>query len=815
MSVKENQTIFHEGQDVNSVNVLLKGKAEAYISLFENSEEKSENNILKQSYRIFELGQNTFIGASDILLSGKYSLTCHTVEDSNVYGIVAKNQEQLKAILASNKDYGAFFTASLSALITQSYTAFNKIQEFAAQLGALCDNLSVFLWAHKAHKNFTYLPSGRCFSEGFENYQKILENEATVPDEFSSLFFEQDNSSVFETSYSYSSNLNTSKIKYYKSILNIPSDICKSYFTSDDYVTEYHIKDASECLYDILNSIKNAFRAADSYMSDLFTAGEDCILAEYSEAAAELARSGGNNSTLLRIIGYAMERIKKAIERYKSDYLYTPDIEPKQLDELYAWIESQGISKSQPVSAAWGDNSGEMLPEELRDSARKIVEYSEIPWKQAELFLEDLKLYGRHKSHLQDSESRNLVSSITSNFFLIYENVLKKAVEQKDNSRLINMFLTYAYMDERLLNPKHTLELYRLAGRNLTKAQSSVYDIKTWLTMVYEMEKEPSINEFGQDYYGVFREMKKRGELTDKDKAAYDNGKDNRLKHEINNLFRINQKVCHGQINSYFPILSDEMVARELSKAIVTPELVEQDIVKVLEIDFSAFHREVSFRNAEKDIEKEFIQKFAKPDIILMPTFGSRQVMWQELTGRDRSTSARFVLPLFTSENLFDLIIKLIGNFRWELCRTMMGASWNDVSESSLTSDYTDFIQFYKKNKELSEEAKEKITTQIQKYRNSTREIFTSDYETWIKYESKGILRLNKIARSVLFKHCTFSRKIRESLEKQPVFSDMINQFKNQRTKLVKSLESKYNRYAKLGPLDSELEENLIFYRDL
>jgi hypothetical protein len=293
--------------------------------------------------------------------------------------------------------------------------------------------------------------------------------------------------------------------------------------------------------------------------------------------------------------------------------------------------------------------------------------------------------------------------------------------------------------------------------------------------------------------------MKKHGEVTDKDKADYDNNRDNRLKHEISNMFRINHKVCHGQISSYFPILNDEMITRDLSKALVTAETVQSNIKQILDIDFSALYRELSFKSTDKNIEKEFIMKMAMPDIILMPIFGSRVSMWQELTGRDRSTPGRFVIPIFTAENIYELILKLIGNFRWELCRTMMGAAWNDVSESSLTSDYTDYIQFYKKNKDLSDEAKEKLATQIQKHRNMTREIFTSDYETWINFEAKGILRLNKVARSVLMKHCPFSKPIRTQLIKQPAYNGIITQFNNLRAKHAKSLEGHYSKIVRSG----------------
>jgi hypothetical protein len=244
--------------------------------------------------------------------------------------------------------------------------------------------------------------------------------------------------------------------------------------------------------------------------------------------------------------------------------------------------------------------------------------------------------------------------------------------------------------------------------------------------------------------------------------------------------------------------------------------MLNEAINKVLSVDFSAFHREISYKNLEKGIEKEFIMKAVMPDIILMPTFGSRPVMWQEISGRNRTTPGRFILPAFTSENLDDMILKVIGNYRWELCRTMMGVFWNDITQKSITSEYTDYIQFYKKNRDLTDEGKEKVKALTIKYRNMMREIFTAEYETWINYESKGNIRLNKVVRGIFYRNCPFAKPIRENLEKQPMYSEVAIQFKNLRAKQAKVIESRYNKIFKSAiEIDEECKQNLKFYKDM
>ena len=80
--------------------------------------------------------------------------------------------------------------------------------------------------------------------------------------------------------------------------------------------------------------------------------------------------------------------------------------------------------------------------------------------------------------------------------------------------------------------------------------------------------------------------------------------------------------------------------------------------------------------------------------------------MWQEVGGKNKGTPGRFCFPAFTNGNIDDMMVKVVGRFRWELCRCIQGMAWNDVKVKSLTSEYMDYIQFYRKNRDLSDEAR-------------------------------------------------------------------------------------------------------------
>ena len=76
---------------------------------------------------------------------------------------------------------------------------------------------------------------------------------------------------------------------------------------------------------------------------------------------------------------------------------------------------------------------------------------------------------------------------------------------------------------------------------------------------------------------------------------------------------------------------------------------------------------------------------------------------------------------------------------------------WNNLHYPSLTSEYTDYLQFYRKNSDLSPEAKVKIKTQLTQNGNRHRDVFTKDYADWILRDAKGAMRVNRVVRNILY----------------------------------------------------------------
>jgi hypothetical protein len=454
------------------------------------------------------------------------------------------------------------------------------------------------------------------------------------------------------------------------------------------------------------------------------------------------------------------------------------------------------------------------IPEELYNSADKILAYAGISQENADLFKSNLESFINMKDKsFSEGSSRAIRVQLSTTFFEAYTSVFKRVQEEDNSDQLYIMFLNFGYMDERLLSVEQTNTLYKLAKEFAGHSIGSVYHLKPWLQEIYQRNQEPSVNEFGLDYHEVFAEIKRQKEVTDKDKPAYDADLDGRLNHEITNLFKLGQRLCYGQTSGYFPILHREMISHDLEASLVTPAKIEASINKILAVDFSAFHREIVFTHTNRQLAHELIMKPVFPDIILIPCFGHRSVMWQVLSGKVKTSPGRFLFPLFTNEDLDDMMIDAVAQFRWDLSKNMSSYVINKANDISLYSDYSDYIQFYAKNRDLSADAREKLKTVIKRHRNSPRNIFAADYQTWINYESNGLLRLNKVAREILFKHCPFSRTIRDNLLTNPQYNAIITQFDKARLRQCKILEARYMKVNKSGNIDPDLTGNMIYYK--
>lgn len=418
-----------------------------------------------------------------------------------------------------------------------------------------------------------------------------------------------------------------------------------------------------------------------------------------------------------------------------------------------------------------------------------ILSYSGVSSEVAAMFEEQITAFKATENRYDSSdESRALRRSIGSTFYNIYLPAFLKSLTDNNLPIEVKMFFMFGFVDEELAGEKYTTTLYNMAKAYVPDPKGNVFTIYEWLKKIFMLEVEPSRNEFDQDWPTYLRDQKSSGSINEAQMEAMFNNPQKRLEFEIHNLFTLGNRMTFGRISSFVPVFDSQNVLRPLDMAYQTSSRVNEYFDMIRSIDYGVFCRQAVYSNTDIGITQLYYDDDITPYMILMPNVGSRASLWQEIDGKNRRTRARMIVSIFNTENTEEAMIKLFGEFRWEMCKTSQGVHWNDVTDPSLTSMYCDYLQFFKKNSSLSAENKEKLKTDLKKYSNNYKNVFIADYLSYIKFESAGSPRLNKVSREILFTFCPFSKEIREKIGDTPQYTELINHYQAHMGNLIKPI---------------------------
>ena len=412
-----------------------------------------------------------------------------------------------------------------------------------------------------------------------------------------------------------------------------------------------------------------------------------------------------------------------------------------------------------------------------------------------------------------DTGASQIRHKLTDDFLRLYTNLALKYVTGETTDDVVKMFLVFGYIDEDLAGRENAEELYKLLKADISLESEQIYTFISWLQAIYDGKKEPSRNEFDMDYTDYLRSERVAGKITAQDEKMLLEDTKAKVEYELKNFFPTTNKITFGHISTYCPFFSSHNVIDDLGKGLLSVTKLIQQREHVRNIDYQIFYKEVVYTNPSIGVNAEFIHKEILPDIILMPNYGARGVMWQEVEGKKRATPCRMVLPMFTPENLRVMFLRICGEYRWEMCKRTHGSHWNDPSSNCLTADYFDYLQFYRKNNDLSADAKEKVKTLMTKARNSIKEAFVLDYIVWVAYESDGSPRLNKVARSILFNHCPFPAATRQKLTSNPIYLSVIQRHTSKYEQLLHRMNNLCQKITNSGKdLPEEFQQEIVFF---
>ena len=591
---------------------------------------------------------------------------------------------------------------------------------------------------------------------------------------------------------------------YYDQLGLMPADIKRSYYSTHTSLTTAAIMEAadhtglimrlSEALDSYNSNLREDYRSSVNLFDLYLNLRMHCDATP--EVCAQIDEAVGEYDTQVSSMGLMSdEELSGRRAKYMTAAAANQSVPlPQEAEDI---LPAKDSGLSQGITPA-KDNAFDPY-KRIRGSINIILEFAGISGEEAAHFEELIKQYRALKEkNSTDKEVKKLKSEISAAFYRIYEAAFLAAVKMKHKPpEIVRLFLYFGYIDEELMGVDNTLQLLKLADRLDSDGHKdlNVYTAYEWLKLIYDGEREPSINEFEQDYPAYLKSLRQAGDIDDTIEEFMLFSPEERLHFEIDNFFKGAMGIAGGRSSSFCPVLSAHSFVRPPEQSFITGRNVDKNWSAIRDTDYSLFYRECLYQNESYKISKELILKEVKPEMIMLPQVGKLGGMWQEISGISKDTPARMFLPIFSDEDLNLIQLRLAGEFRWAICRRVQGVRWNNISVPSLTSHYYDYLQFYKKNKEISSAAKEKLRSQIHSCRNSYENVFVLDYIQWIRFESKGIPRLNRAARQILSTFCPFSAAVRDKLGANPLYSSLIRHHESTANEKRRLLENKYSKF--------------------
>lgn len=592
--------------------------------------------------------------------------------------------------------------------------------------------------------------------------------------------------------------LNEEEMEYMEELMAIPDNVRGAFFEASEYMLQKHLNDIVTVAEDVAGFYEEIEQYLEQNGTALIADDSDNLFSMYEDLILQVAGKKGNVSTLLKkaeeILKYAnaFEGIdRKVVEKVKNNY--QEKLKMMGVDaNAAAQVAPEGATVTAETEAPSGGavsnyTSAQMdiIRKITQNTTEKIIAYAGLDEEKNEKLRQQLTVYAATEDkRATTDEVSKIRRSLTALYYDYYEAVITKYVKEEKPIPLLELFLNFGMLDEHLVSDEALADLF-YTKRDEDMGGYQIYTMKEWLFKIYQGEHEPSRNEFDMDYDATFRDMKKTQKFTKEQEEAYKHDQQGKMVFELRNMLTSTNKMTQGQIMTFCPILCVEE-GESVKNMLIQKSVVKKTFDTLLQIDYSCFYREVAFWDSEHGVSKEYIQKEIKPIILLMPNVGTKGAMWQELSGPRKDTPARFALSIMCRENLTKLAVGMLGQYRWEICRNVQGVYWNDLSEKSLTSEYFDYAQFFKKNRDLSQQAKDKIKQNLVKAKNSFRGLFVQDYMEWVLLESKGSQRLNKVCREILCEYIPFPKKIRDVLRQHPSYGASIEKFERHNAERMK-----------------------------
>ena len=817
-SIEAGKVVLAEGSPGNTLIILHQGT----ISLRLSPDQAKEKNI-SSSYYVTSVKGPAIFGSSSILsnLPNFY----HAIsETSCVVSVYAANYDSMLKIIQSKPQIALLTLNTILKEISQIQEKITRIYSFIKYAANIHYALS-FAFSKIHPDQFTPEKMEMDESQVLDktivaarnNLKKLTAKGFKIPDVIDNPYLKKDFTSVIGLDFENTLSIDTESFEYYQEFMSLDSAILTAIAQKKPQFFALNGKKISQEFINIHVDIHDAYHDCVS-ICDLIMHGQYSWLEKFSLESEVWLKNQKVDPTISSSSQFLMENLRVLNDQFQKLWTQnrynTESVSINKINQYVSFCRQQQINQPAPVKTNIDTRNDGGAMNMAKDALNKILQYAEIEPEKQKQFKELLEKFKKFPNPMEsDDDVKKVKRAISPIYWLIYEkSILRYLMRKEPLPKLLEVFFITGFMDETLLDPEHIEFLFANVKR--IESKYPIWDAIGWLEQIYLGKAPTSINELGVTFFEMLRqENRDAGWKKETDLPASVNSPEARVRFEIHNMLATTVKLTSGSIINHFPILTRFHFTQAIDRAIVTAEKLEAEIDRLLKIDFSAYHREILYMNEKMGIPKEFIQIQVIPNMILVPSIGPVFQYWQEREGNNRVSAGRLVCPIFATDDLYDMLLHVSAAYRWDLTKTLLGPDWNNITSSSLTADYTDYVQFFKKNRDLTQENKEKLATEFKRFRDD-RARFINDYMIWIKFESEGTQRLNKVVRKIMAKHIPFTKVIRENLLKLPSFADIIQKSINIKRRKAIELEPKYKklRADNNGILPPELESTMKFY---
>ena len=393
-------------------------------------------------------------------------------------------------------------------------------------------------------------------------------------------------------------------------------------------------------------------------------------------------------------------------------------------------------------------------------------------------------------------------------YWQLYECCFLKVIDSDLRGFIPGIMLHMGVVDERFLTPEELTAVDRLYACNLYSHDPvPVLTYPYFLEIIYKSSLKPSLTEMGESFQEI---LKRQEKLTPKEKKnisrLFRDTPADRIHFEIDRVAKELSGLLSGNKKRFLPFLASVSMEGKPENMFLIPDETAGRIDAFRQRDYTLFYREVLLKH---DQARDIIQSEVFPFFVLYPLFGNRAVMWQEMDGTRKSTPGRIFLPLFYPGKKDATLLGLLGEYRWELQKSIAGFNWTDPVEGGVVGSYYDYIQFYKKNPQITSEARKRLEDFIRRTK-SDKDRFSLDYASWMTHEYEGRIKLNSYVRGIFYRFCPYPKEIRTEMAAKPLYSELEMKFQNKRQKEVMRIKSKLKKLEPNVP--KELKEYLEVY---